>query len=140
MPGTLCPVAAIKRLFTKDPQSPYEPLFNGGPGKSFTPLFVRSHLNARLAQIGIFSTVYTCYSFRRGAGQHALDSGATEQEIKALGLWTSDAWKLYCTDSPLDLFRLSVKFQQGPSTEDIEIPTRLQAVVSEASSIMDCDT
>lgn len=139
---SLCPVAAMKRLFTLDPQLPNQPLFNGGGGglgRNFTTSFVRNHLNARLATLGIVSNAYTCYSFRRGAAQHALDCGATEQEIKALGRWTSDAWKLYCTESPWDLYRLSVKFQRGSSSDDIPIPTRLQAMASEAISMMDCD-
>ncbi|KAI8519748.1 hypothetical protein Bbelb_030050 [Branchiostoma belcheri] len=38
---------------------------------------------------------YTAHSFRIGAATHAASSGASDAQLRALGRWSSDAFKSY---------------------------------------------
>jgi integrase len=114
---TLCPVQALRRLFELDPQPPGAPLFNAGidahgTTTPFTASLARKNLSLRLVKAGIPPAQYTGHSFRRGAAQDAMDKGFSDEEIQRLGRWTSEAFRLYCTTSQEDLFRLSVRFQR----------------------------
>jgi integrase len=108
----------MKRLYALDPQSPDAALFNAGANINgttilFTASLVRSTLKSRLERAGLPSASFTGHSFRRGAAQDARDKGFSDEEIQRLGRWTSEAFRLYCTTSQADLYRLSVRFQRS---------------------------
>ncbi len=56
---------------------------------------------------------YSGHSFRRGAAQHAADSGMLYEDIQKLGRWTSPAFLLYFTSSAQTLYNLNRNFQTG---------------------------
>jgi len=109
----VCPVAALQRLFLLDPQAPSAPLFTASSGAAFSASYARKMLKSRLNLYSIPAAQYTGHSFRRGAAQHALDHGFSNEEVQRLGRWTSDAFRLYCSTSQADAFRLSQRFQLG---------------------------
>jgi hypothetical protein len=111
----VCPVAALQKLFLLDPQSPSAPLFTAYGGAAFSASYARRMLKSRLNLQNISAAHYTGHSFRRGAAQHALDHGFSDEEVQRLGRWTSDAFRLYCSTSQADAFRLSRRFQLGAS-------------------------
>jgi hypothetical protein len=113
---TVCPVAAMQRLLTIDPQPPSAPLFTAAGGAAFSAAYIRKALKSRLLRENIPSSNYTGHSFRKGAAQHATDNGFTDEEIQRLGRWTSEAFRLYRTTSQVDAFRLSQRFQIGTPT------------------------
>jgi hypothetical protein len=107
-----CAVRAMKHLFEKDPQPGNAPLFRFEKS-AFTSYAVRNELKSRVAALGLDSKLYNGHSFRKGAAQHARDNGFTDGQIQQLGRWSSQAFQLYCSSSPKDLFRLSMNFQRG---------------------------
>ena len=112
----VCPVAALQRLFSLDPQAPSAPLFTAPGGAAFSSAYAKKTLKSRLTQYGIPNSQLTGHSFRRGTAQHALDSGFADEEIQRLGRWSSEAFRLYCSTSQHDAFRLSQRFQLGVPT------------------------
>ena len=91
--GHLCPVTALMSYLNLRGSSP-GPLFQFGDG---TPL-TRNRLNARLQDIlkaAGWHGRYTLHSFRVGAATTAASLGFPEYLIKALGRWSSDAYKVY---------------------------------------------
>ena len=90
-----CPVRALRDLFTQDPRTdPNAPLFRFSNG-ALTRQRTIQILKQRLDHKGISSNHFSGHSFRKGAAQHAADNGMLEEQIKKLGRWTSDAFKLY---------------------------------------------
>jgi hypothetical protein len=59
---------------------------------------------------GQASVQYTGHSFRRGAAQQASDNGLVDDDIKALGRWSSDSFKRYFKQSMQQRFALSTWF------------------------------
>ena len=77
VPGDrLCPVAAMIRLFNRDPRPLSDPLFSAND-RAFSAPVVRKILLTRLAAGGILPDGYN-HSFRRGAAQHAYNRGFAE--------------------------------------------------------------
>jgi hypothetical protein len=76
----LCPVKALLQLFKLDPQQPNAPLFSFS-GQPFTKDQVHRKLNNLLQANGINPADYTLHSFRKGAAQHAKDSGMRDDQI-----------------------------------------------------------
>ncbi|EED22574.1 hypothetical protein TSTA_060660, partial [Talaromyces stipitatus ATCC 10500] len=78
-----CPVDALQKLFFLDPRGLNAPLF----------------------------------SFHRRpfthAAQHAHNSGILDDQIQALGRWTSEAFRVYFTTNALILYKLNHQFQTG---------------------------
>ena len=107
--GPLCLVAAITKLFNRDPQPLNSPLFSLN-GKPFTSPGVRKILSSRLVAAGINPSSYLNHSFRRGAAQFAEDSGCSHQQIQQLGRWSSEAFRLYIRTKTTDLRRLNSHF------------------------------
>jgi hypothetical protein len=107
-----CAVRAMRNLFENDPQPGNAPLFRF-ERSAFTSYAVRNELKNRIAALGLHSEHYNGHSFRKGAAQHARDNGFTDGQIQQLGRWSSQAFQLYCSSSPKDLFRLSLNFQCG---------------------------
>lgn len=107
-----CPVLALRRLFTKDTQSPSSPLFRLSSG-AFSRFSVVSALKKKIAGLGLVEAEYSGHSFRNGAAQHAADHAMLDEMIQRLGRWTSNAFKLYFTTSPESLYNLNLSFQKG---------------------------
>ena len=107
----LCPVKALLQLFL-DPQQPSAPLFSFS-GQPFTKDRVHRKLNDLLQANGIDPRNYTLHSFRKGAAQHAKDSGMRDDQIQALGRWTSQAFQVYFKTSAATLYAYQMQFQNG---------------------------
>lgn len=110
-PGT-CPVRALRQLFENDPQPLNAPLFNHS-GKAFTRLVVQAALRNDLQRLGINPLGYSLHSIRKGAAQHAKDSGIRDDQIQVLGRWTSECFKKYFEYSDATLYAYSSYFQTG---------------------------
>ena len=89
-----------------DPQQPIAPLFSFS-GQPFTKDRVHRKLN------GIYPRDYTLHSFRKGAAQHAKDSGMRDDQIQALDRWTSQAFQVYFKTSAATLYAYQMQFQNG---------------------------
>jgi integrase len=110
--GITCPVASLLHLLAIDPQDQSDTLFRFSNGP-FTRARVLSALSLGLLTLGIQDSGYSGHSFRRGAAQHASDMGMLDSEIQTLGRWSSAAFQLYFTLSPLRLRQLNFQFQTG---------------------------
>ena len=60
-----------------------------------------AQLKACLAFCSLDSTRYKSHSFRIGAACHAAEKGFSDSQIRALGRWKSDAFKLYIRNDTL---------------------------------------
>jgi hypothetical protein len=111
-----CPVTAMKMLFQIDnnPNDPHgsRPLFNLD-GLCFSRAKFVKDMADRLTACGIDSTGFTGHSIRRGAAQDASDNGLLDSEIKILGRWTSESFRLYFKISASKRFELNRQFQCG---------------------------
>lgn len=107
-----CPVAALNRLFTQDPQPANAPVFRL-QSAAFSRQGVVNIFNQRIAAASLPESKFSGHSFRKGAAQHAADYGMFDKIIQRLGRWTSNAFKLYFTTSPEALFNLNLGFQKG---------------------------
>jgi hypothetical protein len=110
--SSLCPVKALLQLFELDPQQPNAPLFSFS-GQHFTKDKVHRKLNNLLQANGINPADYTLHSFRKGAAQHAKDSSMRDDQIQALGRWTSQAFQVYFKTSAATLYAYQMQFQNG---------------------------
>jgi len=78
IPGDrLYPIAAIIRLFNRNPQPLLDLLFSVN-NRAFSALVVRKILLTRLAAGGILPNGYSNHSFRRGAAQHTYNYSFAE--------------------------------------------------------------
>ncbi len=107
-----CPVAALRRLFIKDPRSPNAPFFSL-QSLAFSRQAVVNILKQRIAATSLPEANYSGHSFRKRAAQHAANYGMLDKSIQRLGCWTSNAFKLYFTTTPETLFKLNFSFQKG---------------------------
>jgi hypothetical protein len=115
-----CPVAALRALYTLDPQPPRAPLFRTHNGTLSRNKYI-NEMRRRLKDNG--HTNYKCYSGhspRRGAAQHAADNGILEYDIQRLGRWSSEAFKGYFHISQAYKFLLNCRFQTGRSVPVIQ--------------------
>ena len=89
--STLCPVAYLQRYFSTRGATP-GPLFcfaDGSPVKT-------SQFTQKLTQaLNFWSIKYKSHSFRIGAPSLATEKGLSDAQIRHLGRWKSDAFKLY---------------------------------------------
>ncbi|KAH7114623.1 hypothetical protein EDB81DRAFT_848578 [Dactylonectria macrodidyma] len=61
--------------------------------------------------------------FRKGAAQHAHDSGILDDQIQMLGRWTSEAFRVYFTTNASVLYKLNHQFQTGsPAPLSLLVP------------------
>ena len=105
MPRTgdaICPREALKTLFTRFKTPAAEaPLFccNHEFGYRHNMYFTRSwflsQLKLLLLKAGMTPAGFNGHSFRKGAAHSAAAAGMSGDEIKTLGRWKSDAYKLY---------------------------------------------
>jgi hypothetical protein len=108
----LCAVKAMIELFAKDPQPSDAPLFSFD-GAPFTKDRLNHHLRQRLVARGLSTEGILLHSFRKGAAQHAMDSGMREDQVQLLGRWTSEAFRKYFTTSRETYYATSFLFQTG---------------------------
>jgi hypothetical protein len=118
----LCPVKALLQLFALDPQPSNAPLFSFS-GQPFTKDRVHTKLSNLLQSNGIDPKDYTLHSFRKGAAQHAKDSGMRDDQIQALGRWTSQAFQVYFKTSSATLYAYQIQFQNGKPLPFGALPT-----------------
>ena len=131
-----CPVAALRALYTLDPQPPRAPLFRTHNGTLSRNKYI-NEMRRRLKDNG--HTNYKCYSGhspRRGA---AADNGI-EYDIQRLGRWSSEAFKRYFHISQAYKFHLNRRFQTGRSVPVIRphstsLPDRIRNSVTPTSHI-----
>ena len=104
-------------IITRDPASPICPvkamldyckvrLFAPGPlfcfrNRPVTVTQFNEQLRACLSFCSLDSNRYKSHSFRIGAACHAADRGYTDSQIRALGRWKSDVFKLYIRNETL---------------------------------------
>ena len=97
-----CPVTLLTRLLSQLRSAPPNtPLFAwptsslSQPFNFFTVRLARSWLNNLLDQCPGQGSGFTFHSFRRGGSTAAFQEGASLDEVKALGTWSSDSALLY---------------------------------------------
>ena len=93
----LCAVAALKVVLSdchKDNQ-PDKPLFCNALGNAISDKDVMHELHFALARSKVDSKGFNTKAFRRGGALEALQKGASSDEIKKLGRWSSDSFKTY---------------------------------------------
>jgi hypothetical protein len=89
-----CPVTLLRHLYNKALQPRDAPLFRFNT-RTFHRATVVKALHARLECLSINTKGFSGHSFRKGATQHAHDSGLLNEQIETLGRWSSDAFQLY---------------------------------------------
>jgi len=104
MPATgdsTCPRGALKMLLAKYPAPANAPLFTCNNqfgyrcGMFFTRTWFLNQLRDLLINAGMNPLGYNGHSFRKGAAHSAAAAGMSSEDIKVLGRWKSDAYKLY---------------------------------------------
>ena len=104
MPATndsICPWKSLKALIEQYPAPAHAPLFSRQSqygyinGQYFTRNWFIEELRKLLTHAGINPMSYNGHSFRRGAAHSAAAAGMSNDDIKTLGRWKSDAYKLY---------------------------------------------
>lgn len=104
-------------IITRDSASPFCPvqamleyckvrLFSPGPlfclhNRPVTVTQFNAQLRSCLSFCSLDSSRYKSHSFRIGAACHAADLGFSDSQIRALGRWKSDAFKLYIRNETL---------------------------------------
>ncbi|KAF4771974.1 hypothetical protein HAV15_011132 [Penicillium sp. str.  len=107
-----CPVDALQKLLLLDPRGPDAPLFSFHR-RPFSRNNFLSTLSTKLRALGLRTEGYSGHSFRKGAAQHAHDSGILDDQIQMLGRWTSEAFSVYFTANASVLYKLDHQFQTG---------------------------
>ena len=111
-----CPVSAMHHFLRVDTsRQPLAPLFVADPTRStpFTREYVVNKLRALAIAAGLGAGAWNGHSFRRGAATWAAEVGIPEQQIQALGRWTSSAYRSYIETSREDRITLSQRFQRA---------------------------
>ncbi|KAJ3453583.1 hypothetical protein MRS44_017830 [Fusarium solani] len=107
-----CPVDALQKLLLLDPKEHDAPLFSFHR-RPFSRSNSLSTLSTKLRTLGLQTDGYSGHSFRKGAAQHAHDSGILNDQIQMLGRWTSEAFRVYFTTNASVLYQLNHQFQTG---------------------------
>jgi len=96
--SSLCPVTALRTLFTRYPKPPQSPLFTRPHGQSFSKQFFVLKMRELFLDAGISTIGYSGHSLRKGAAVTADRNGISKQDIKLLGRWRSDAVDVYINE------------------------------------------
>ena len=96
--SSLCPVTALRTLFTRYPKPPRSPLFCRSYGQPFSKQFFVLKMRELLLDAGISTIGYSGHSLRKGAAVTADCNGISKQDIKLLGRWKSDAVDVYINE------------------------------------------
>ena len=95
----MCPIAAMGkyRKEIKLKEEPDMPVFRVKSGACFTGADLNSKLKRLIGDLGdkIPGQVVTSHSFRAGVASEMARRGHTEEELKAVGRWSSQAYRLY---------------------------------------------
>ncbi|RXN07697.1 tyrosine recombinase [Labeo rohita] len=83
--------------------SPQEPLFLTENGKMATRLWFNKHFLKVLSASGISPEHYSLHSFRIGAATSAASAGISDETIRVMGRWSSEAYRLYIHNNLNDL-------------------------------------
>jgi hypothetical protein len=94
--SSTCPVKAIDAV-ERVVNSPVAPLFQDSRGNAIKASTVVRYLRNALKLLKLDAGDYSGHSFRKGGCQSLVEMGASEVDIKAVGRWNSDCWKLYVT-------------------------------------------
>ena len=94
----LCPVTALRTLFTHYPKPPQSPLFTHPYSQSFSKSFLVLKMWELLLNAGISTIGYSGHSLRKGAAVTANRNGISKHDIKLLGRWKSDAVDVYINE------------------------------------------
>ena len=92
--SVICPVRALKHLFTRHPLNPNRPLFNRLVG-SFSKAHFMEKMYEFLLRTGISTKGFSGHSLRKGAAVSAASRGISKDDIKLMGRWKSDAVQVY---------------------------------------------
>lgn len=76
-------------------KDPSDPLFINDSNQPVTRFWFQKHLRLVLTQSGIPAEHFSGHSFRIGAATTAAQKGLSQQQIQALGRWSSEAFKSY---------------------------------------------
>ena len=92
--GQLCPVKAMLQYI--ECRTPWEGmLFRHFGGEPLSPQHFTSKLREGLRVLGLPALNFSAHSFRIGAATSAAMMGMTDDQIKSMGRWRSNAFKLY---------------------------------------------
>lgn len=98
-PPDVCPRRALQQWLTCRPEAADAPLFDTSR-QPFRRTYVCKMLSRALANCGYASALYSGHSFRRGAATWAASIGMSATDIKTLGRWNSDCYRLYVDAGP----------------------------------------
>jgi len=107
-----CPVEALRKLFLLDPKPLHAPLF-AFAAKTFSAAAFQTALLTKMTNLGLNIAGIKGHSFRKGAAQHAHDAGVLQEQIQALGRWSSEAFRLYFSTPSSVLYAWNRQFQTG---------------------------
>ena len=96
--SSLCPVSALRALFTCFPKPPQSPLFTRPYGQPFSKSFFVIKMRELLLNTGISTIGYSGHSLRKGAAVTANRNGIPKHDIKLLGWWKSDVVDVYINE------------------------------------------
>ncbi|KAJ7305511.1 hypothetical protein DFH08DRAFT_976253 [Mycena albidolilacea] len=126
MPGGVALTSSVARpleLPLIHPSTPpFAPLFITSTGAPLTCSFALRALDECLQKAGYNSTEFFGHSFHRSAAFAAAEAGYSPEQIKLLGRWKSDAWKLY---SPAPLHPPRPFHSSSPSRATHLFPSHL---------------
>lgn len=90
----MCATKALRRYFDMA-KHVTGPLFQMTDKSPITYTIFSKHLHNVISYLGYDAKLYTSHSFRIGAATHAAKSGFSEDSIKKMGRWKSNAIKNY---------------------------------------------
>jgi len=93
----LCPVRALRHLYTLFPREPSHPLFSRSLGP-FSRKYLVDKVKELLLNAGISTLGFSGHSLRKGAAVSAAANGLSKDDIKLLGRWKSDAVDTYINE------------------------------------------
>nr|XP_055071049.1 carbohydrate-responsive element-binding protein-like [Misgurnus anguillicaudatus] len=86
---------AYLHFINSQARSTSDPLFTDDYKRPVTRFWFQKHLKTVLLQSGIPADLFSSHSFRIGAATTAAQKGLSQQQIQALGRWSSEAFKTY---------------------------------------------
>ena len=120
-PSSVCPVSALRVLYSRYPRPSNHPLFCRPHGLAFSKRFFISKIRELLLRAGIPSVGFSGHSIRKGAAVTASLNGISKENIKLLGRWKSDAVDVYInelheSDLIHKLLSLNSQLHKSPSS------------------------
>ncbi|RXN02472.1 proline and serine-rich 1-like protein [Labeo rohita] len=86
---------AFLQLRKSQSKLPSDPLFTDDFNRPATRFWFQKHLKSVLLLSGTPADNFSSHSFRIGAATTAVQKGLSQQQIQALGRWSSEAFKSY---------------------------------------------